>query len=82
MDVNPVFPDFAGKHFGVFPLTRAGAVFEADVPSVPIADDLAELDYAFAQRKAKMRAEVFKCEDAVFPAEQCDLQAGGFELLA
>jgi hypothetical protein len=82
VDVNPVFADLAGEHLGAFPLTGAGAVFEPDVPSVPIADDLAELDDALTQWKSKVRAEVFECEDAILPAEQCDLQAGGFELLA
>src|SRR5690606_10546606 len=58
-------------------LAAAGAVGQAHPPAVPGTDHLALLHHAFAERKAKMGAEVFEGEDPAFPAKHRDVQPVG-----
>jgi hypothetical protein len=72
--VNVFAADFAGEHFGSFPLAWARAVFQVDVPTVPIANNLAELDDPFTQRKSEVGTQIFHRIDAIVPTEERNLQ--------
>src|SRR5262245_59998607 len=58
--------DFARKNFGAWFFAATRAVFQANVPAVPAADDLSILNHTFAERKTHMRAKIFDGINAAF----------------
>ena len=72
MDIDVFTPNLAGENFGAL-LAVAGTVFQSNSPAMPTANDLAELDNAFAQGKAEVGAQIFNGVDLIFPAKQRNL---------
>jgi len=70
LDKNFFTPDFTWEDLGALLFPAAGAVVQADAPTVPATDNLSVLDNSFTKWKSEMRTEVLNGVDTTVPPEQ------------